>query len=418
MNIAIIGSGGREHAIAWKLRQSPLAGEVYILPGNGGIKGSVNLDVDTKNFHAIRTFCKEKNIKLIVVGPEVPLTEGIADYFSGTDVQVFGVKQQGARLEGSKIWAKDFMHKYGVATATSRIFPKPMNGSDVEEVIKRYNGNLVLKYDGLAAGKGVYVCDSIDSATMALKKLMYTYQDELELVVEKKLTGEEISVIGITDGKVMKLLSVAQDHKRLLDNDEGPNTGGMGACTPVKICTPELMQKIQTKIIEPTLTGLQHQQIDYRGVMFFGIMLDEGEPYLLEYNVRFGDPETEVILPALRNDLLEIILKCLDGTLAEVEIQNSTDYFIDVVAVAGGYPEKYKSGDEITGLENVDKDILVFHAGTKKSKNKLVTSGGRVLNIVASGATFEDARDKVYAAIEKISFNNMFYRKDIGNRSL
>jgi phosphoribosylamine--glycine ligase len=416
MNVAIIGSGGREHSIAWKIRQSSLAEKIYVLPGNGGIRESFKIDIN--DFKAVKDFCIGHNVGLIIIGPEVPLARGIADYFAKSKIKIFGPKREAARLESSKIWAKRFMQKYGIPTASFKVFERPINIKEVEKAIFEFEGNVVLKYDGLAAGKGVYVCNSVKEASEALWKLNESYGENLEIVFEEKLKGNEISIIGITDGKSIKLLSVSRDHKRLRDDNKGPNTGGMGAFTPVDFYTPELKKQIEELIIEPTLRGLQSENIEYMGVLYFGILIADGKPNLLEYNARFGDPETEVILPALRNDLLKLILDCIEGRLSKTEVELDLNFFIDVVAVSGGYPDSYKTGYEIKGLDDVGNDIVIFHAGTKCENGKIYTSGGRVLNIVASGNDFETARLKVYSALEKILFNGMYYRKDIGRNSL
>jgi phosphoribosylamine--glycine ligase len=412
MNVAIIGAGGREHTIAWKIRQSSLVDEIFVLPGNGGIKESFQININ--DYNDVRYFCRDHNIKLIIIGPEAPLAQGMADFFADSNIKVFGPNKVAAKLESSKIWAKRFMQKHGIPTASFRVFEKPINKAEVQKAINEYKGSLVLKYDGLAAGKGVFVCNSVDEANTALEKLYTFYNKKLEFVLEEKLIGQEISIIGITDGKTIRLLSSSRDHKRLCGNDQGPNTGGMGALTPVPFYTPELKKQIEKLIIEPTLHGLQDENIDYLGTLYFGILVADGKPYLLEYNVRFGDPETEVILPALRNDLLNLIIECIEGRLSKTEIELDSKYFIDVALVSGGYPDSYQTGYEITGLEETGDDIIIFHAGTKNELGKVFTSGGRVLNVVASGTDFESARLKAYSAIEKISFKNMFYRKDIG----
>jgi phosphoribosylamine--glycine ligase len=354
---------------------------------------------------------------LIIIGPEVPLAQGMADFFADSNIKVFGPQKEAAKLESSKIWAKRFMQKYAIPTASFKVFEKPVDIKEVQKAIFEFKGNVVLKYDGLAAGKGVFVCNSVEEANDALEKLSAFYNENLELILEEKLIGNEISIIGITDGKSIKLLSGSRDHKRLCDDDKGPNTGGMGAFTPVHFYTPELKQQIEKLIIEPTLHGLQNENISYMGALYFGILISDGKPWLLEYNVRFGDPEAEVILPALRNDMLRLILDCIEGRLSETDVELDSKFFVDVVVVSGGYPESYQTGYEINGLDRVDNDIMIFHAGTKSDKGKVFTSGGRVLNVVALGNDFETARSKAYSALEKISFKNMFYRKDIGRQS-
>ena len=413
MKIAIIGSGGREHALAWKLAQSVGKENIFCLPGNGGTWN--NVPVDVMDFKAIGQFVKEREIDLMVVGPENPLAAGIVDYFADAPVQVFGPGKQAALLEGSKIRAKQFMKKYGVATAD---FWMLENGDDIEQVIDETDGNVVIKYDGLAAGKGVFVCSSAQEAYDALQELKHRYGQTAPFFIEQKFSGQELSIIGFTDGKRFKLLQPSQDHKPAFDGDKGPNTGGMGAYCPVPVCTDEVLRQIQNDIVQPTLRGIQAEGLDYHGVIYFGIMLTAEGPKLLEYNVRFGDPETEVILPALKSDLLELIQASLNETLEDVSVEFNDGSFVDVVLASGGYPGSYEKGKEITGIENLSDDILIFHAGTKRDGEKLVTSGGRVLNVVAHAPTLEQAIEKVYEEIPKIHFDGMFYRKDIGKKGL
>ncbi len=413
MKIAIIGSGGREHALAWKLAQSVGKENIFCLPGNGGTWN--NVPVDVMDFKAIGQFVKEREIDLLVVGPENPLAAGIVDYFADAPVQVFGPGKQAALLEGSKIRAKRFMKKYGVATAD---FWMLENGDDIEQVIDETDGNVVIKYDGLAAGKGVFVCSSAREAYDALQELKHRYGQTAPFFIEQKFSGQELSIIGFTDGKSFKLLQPSQDHKPAFDGDKGPNTGGMGAYCPVPVCTADVLRQIQNDIVQPTLRGIQAEGLDYHGVIYFGIMLTAEGPKLLEYNVRFGDPETEVILPALKSDLLELIQACLNETLEDVKMEFNDGSFMDVVLASGGYPGSYEKGKEITGIEILSDDILIFHAGTKRDGEKLVTSGGRVLNVVAHAPTLEQAIEKVYGEIPKIHFDGMFYRKDIGKKGL
>ncbi len=413
MKIGVLGSGGREHALAWKLAQSVGHENVYCLPGNGGTRNNIPVAVD--DFEGIRKVCRENGLELLVVGPEVPLAKGIVDYFSDDSVRVFGPDRQAARLEGSKIWAKQFMKKYGVATAD---FWMVEHGDDIEQVIEGMDGQVVIKYDGLAAGKGVFVCHSVQEAYAALQELKQRYGATAPFFIEQKFSGQEVSIIGFTDGKTFKLLQPSQDHKPAFDGDKGPNTGGMGAYCPVPVCTPEVLQEIQQKIVQPTLVGLQQEKLNYHGVLYFGIMLTENGPQLLEYNVRFGDPETEVILPALRSDLLTLIEASLNETLSDVTVTFKENYFVDVVLASGGYPGSYEKGKEIIGLDTISDDVLVFHAGTKRENGALLTAGGRVLNVVAQGPTLRQAVERVYAEIPKIRFDGMYYRRDIAQKGL
>ena len=409
--VAIIGSGGREHALAWKFARTLTWENVFTLPGNGGIPNSHNLD--TENFAELETFCKENKIDLIFVGPEQHLAAGIVDYFKDTNIKVFGPDKNAAQLETSKIFAKKFMKKYGVSTANFSIFD---NIENAKETINDKKGKLVIKFDGLAAGKGVFVCSSIQEANSALSELVKSYGKNVNFIIEDKIAGNEISIIAFTDGKTVKLLQTSQDHKQLLDGDKGANTGGMGAYSPVKEVSKDLMQKIHNKIINPTLTGIQAEKMNFKGMIYFGIMVKDAEPYLLEYNARFGDPETEVLLPALKNDLHEVVTKCLSDNLEDVDLKFEDGYFADVVLVSGGYPKAYKKGYEISGLEDVGKDTIIFHAGTKKEGNKILTNGGRVLNVVCKGNTLNKALDNAYNQVNKIYFKKMFFREDIGKR--
>ncbi len=411
MKITIIGSGGREHTLAWKFAQTLTWENVFTIPGNGGIPNSHF--VDTNNFTEIETFCKKNEIDLIFVGPEQPLANGIVNFFEDKDIKVFGPDKEAAKLEASKIFAKQFMQKYGVATADFQIFN---NIEDAKNIIEEKNGNLVIKFDGLAAGKGVFVCSSVNEANSALQELEKIYGKNVNFLIEDKISGDEISIIGFTDGNTIKLLQTSQDHKQLLDGDKGPNTGGMGAYSPVPGIIKKLIQKINDKIVSPTLKGIKAENFNYKGVIYFGIMVKNNEAYLLEYNVRFGDPETEVLLPALKNDLYEIVNACLSGELKNINFEFEEDYFADVVLVSGGYPKKYNKGYVINGLENISENTLIFHAGTKTEAGVMLTNGGRVLNVTGRGKTLNKALDNAYKEVNKIYFKKMFFREDIGKR--
>ena len=409
MNIAVIGSGGREHAIAWKLNQSKLTEKVFVIPGNGGTENNVPIDVN--DFAEIKNFCESNDVELVIVGPEVPLVNGIVDYFTNTPVKVFGPEKKTAQLEGSKVFAKKFMRKYGVATGDFEEFNKI---NSAMKFIKKIKGNCVIKYDGLAAGKGVYVCSTIKEAEDALIELKEKYGEEVKFLIEEKLVGSELSILGFTDGKTIKLLQPSQDHKQLLDGDKGSNTGGMGAFCPVPFFNEELNNKIIKDVIEPTMKGIKAERFNFKGVVYFGLMITEKGPEVLEYNVRLGDPETEVVLPAFKGDLLKLILSCFDGCLKDFQMEFYDGYFVDVVLTSGGYPKAYKKGITICGLE--EKKELVFHAGIKKEGDKFLTNGGRVLNIVAHGETLEEAIDNAYDKVKLFYFDDMYFRKDIGRR--
>jgi len=411
MNIAIIGSGGREHALGWKLAKSSNAEKIFVLPGNGGTENNVKIDIN--NFENIKEFCLEKNVELIVVGPEVPLVEGIVDHFSDTNIKVFGPDKKAAMLENSKIFSKHFMKKYSVATADYWEFSVE---KDATEIVQKLYGKLVLKYDGLAGGKGVFVCDSVKEAMDSIQEIKARYGETAKYLIEEKLIGQEVSIIGITDGKDIQLLLPSQDHKQLFDGDKGPNTGGMGAYCPATFVDKKLMAIIKRDIIEPTIAGIKNEKFNYKGVIYFGLMLTDDGPKVLEYNIRFGDPETEVILPSLKSDLLELILACFDGNLSTTKPEFYKKYFVDVVLASGGYPNKYEKEYTISGLGNLSNETIIFHAGTRKENGKILTNGGRVLNVVTSGNDLNSTIEKVYKECEKISFTDIYYRKDIGKR--
>jgi len=368
--------------------------------------------MDIDDFEAIQEFCEANEITYIFVGPEVPLANGIVDYFNKTSIKALGPCKEAAQLEGSKIFSKQFMEKYGVVTADFHSFSSV---SDAEEMVHEMDGDLVLKYDGLAAGKGVFVCHNIEEALDALDELRAQYGEDCPFLIEDKIEGDEISIIGFTDGQNIQLLLPSQDHKQLNDGDTGPNTGGMGAMCPVPFWNPTLAAEIDAKIVQPTLKGIQAEKMNYKGVLYFGIMIGEDGPELLEYNVRFGDPETEVLLPSLKTDLAEVVKACLDGSLGNLDLEFEEGFFVDVVQVSGGYPKAYEKGHLIHGLSSV-RDALVFHAGTQLKKGKIVSNGGRVLNVVAQGESLEAAIQKAYEECAKISFKDNFYRKDIGQR--
>ena len=413
MKIAVIGSGGREHAIAWKLAQTVGWENIYVLPGNGGIPRSFSVSIS--DFAALEQYCKTENIELIVVGPEVPLSQGIVDYFRPTSIRILGPTKAAAIMEGSKIYAKEFMRRHNIATSDFELFS---NVDAAIPYIKSKNGDCVIKYDGLAAGKGVFVCNNMAEAEEALSEFRETYGNEANFLVEDKITGDEISIIGLTDGKTIKLLPPSQDHKQVYDNDLGPNTGGMGAFCPAPFYTESLAAEIDRLIVQPTLAGIQKDGHDYKGFIYFGIMMDEYGPKLLEYNARLGDPETEVLMPALDADLVAAVEAAINGTLNDVAWNWHSGYFVDVVLTSGGYPKSFPKGLPIKGLVDVDNNTLLFYAGVKRSGEDLVTDGGRVINVVCQGATLDEAIENAYRNCNKICFEGMHYRKDIGRRKL
>ncbi len=411
MKILVIGSGGREHAIAWKLLQSPKVEKVSVAPGNGGTPNNVALDVS--DHAAVLAWCRDDGTDLVVIGPEQPLVDGLADDLREAGIRVFGPGRDGAQLEGSKIFAKEFMQNHDVATAAFRAFESP---GKAREFAESFPDGVVVKYDGLAAGKGVFVCPTFPDAIEALDEVERRYGEDAPVVVEERLVGREISILGFTDGDHVWLLTPSQDHKQLLDGDRGPNTGGMGAFCPVSFYDDALASRVDEEIVAPTLQGLQAEGIDFRGVLYFGIMITKAGPKLLEYNVRLGDPETEVVLPALKTDLLELLLACTDGGVDDLELEFHDAAFVDVVLASGGYPGDYKKGYEITGLDGLSEDTLVFHAGTKRVGDRLVTNGGRVLNIVCSGDSIEEAIGRIYEELDAVRFEGRIFRTDIGRR--
>lgn len=415
--VLVIGNGGREHTLSWKLSQSEWAESVSTAPGNAGIPSSIALNIGDLN--SVKKYCLENKIDLVVVGPEVALSAGIVDVLREADILAFGPTKNAAMLESSKVYAKSFMAKFGVSTARSITFTPPFSKDILRAGFDSLGGKGVLKYDGLAAGKGVFVCPSPELIDDTIDMYMGQFGNSGQLVLEEYLEGYELSLIAITDGNGIKYFQPSQDHKRLLDGDRGPNTGGMGAYTPVKVCTPELMQCIEEKIVLPTLKGIKEENLDYKGFIYFGILVQNNVPYLLEYNVRMGDPETQVLLPSLKSDLLIALVQTLSGEIEQVDWRFDDKKYVGVALVSDGYPGSYLTGFEINGMDMNDDESLVFFSGvSRNTEGKLVTAGGRVLNVVASDENFETALKKVYNIIEKISFQGMKYRADIGSRNL
>lgn len=395
------------------MEKEPGVEKVYVAPGNGGTKN--NIRVDIMDFDAVRSTVAAHSIDLIVVGPEAPLAAGIVDALEADGVRVFGPNAGCARLEASKVFAKQFMVRHKVATADFRVFDSPANASlDLPD----YPGGLVVKFDGLAAGKGVQVCSGPAQAQAALLGFARAYGDQARVLVEERLSGSEISIIAITDGKDIRLLSPSQDHKQLLEGDKGPNTGGMGAYCPVPPVTDLMLARIRKDVVEPTLEGLQADGLDYRGVLYFGIMMTAQGPRLLEYNVRLGDPEAEVLLPALASGFAGLADACVDRRLGASKVTFNPGFFVDVVLASSGYPGEYETGFPIYGLDSLPPDSLVFHAGTSRQQDSdlVVTSGGRVLNVVGHGETLSLAIRSAYETAARIDFENMCLRTDIGRR--
>ena len=414
MKVLVVGNGGREHALAWKLLQSANVERVVCTPGNGGtatMENCLNLAISVDDFAGIVRAVGEHEIDLVVVGPEVPLAMGIVDYLQERDILAFGPTQAGAEIESSKSWAKEIMTQASVPTATSATFSDP---ESAKTYIRSQGAPIVVKADGLAAGKGVIVAQTLDEAIAAVEELL---RDANKLVIEEYLAGAEVSVLAVTDGKTIRPLLPAQDHKRIGEGDTGKNTGGMGAYSPVPLVTDELMARIEGEILQPTLNAIRQKGIDYRGVLYAGLMITPaGEPKVIEFNCRFGDPETQVVLPLLETPLDEILLACAAQKLDRLPpLRWKSDSAVCVVAASGGYPDAYEKGKAIAGLAAAAQKAVVFHAGTKL-QSELVTDGGRVLGVTALGADFLEAVAKAYEAIDSIQFSRMYYRRDIGHK--
>jgi phosphoribosylamine--glycine ligase len=418
MNILLIGSGGREHALAWKMKVSPLLDKLYIAPGNAGtsLLGQ-NIDIAPDNFNAIRKAVLDNHIDMVVVGPEVPLVRGISDFFLNdaaiSHVPVIGPTSRGAQLEGSKEFAKQFMEKHNIPTA--RYLAVTSDSIDEgEQFLKNLNPPYVLKADGLAAGKGVLIVDDIDHARNELRLMLGGKFGKASntVVIEEFLSGIELSVFVVTDGHSYMLLPEAKDYKRIGEGDTGLNTGGMGAVSPVPFADEAFMKKVRDRIIQPTIDGLRVDEIPYKGFIFFGLINMDGDPYVIEYNVRMGDPEAEVVIPRLQSDIVEIFQAVAAGNLKKLTPHIDPRTAVTVMLVSGGYPENYEKGKNISGLDDVEGSI-VFHAGTTGS-NGIITSGGRVLAITSLGDTIDDALEKSYKNAGVIQFENKYFRRDIG----
>ena len=422
MNILIIGSGGREHALAWKINQSNLCDQLFIAPGNTGTaQFGINIDISINSFQALANFCITQNITLLVVGPEEPLVKGIYNYFkenpATAHVQVIGPSKQASQLEGSKAYAKAFMDRHHIPTAAYKEFDSS-NYEEGVDYIKNHSLPIVLKADGLAAGKGVIICQNHLEA-LAEFQLMIQQSKFGEagkrVVIEQFLDGVEVSVFVLTDGKNYVILPEAKDYKKIGKGDTGPNTGGMGAVSPVPFVDAAYMKLVNEKIIKPTIEGLQKDSLDYKGFVFIGLINVEGEPYVIEYNCRLGDPETEVIIPRIENDLVEILVATAEGRLNEISINTSEKTAVAIMAVSGGYPNVHETGKIITGLSETNlPGTIVFHAGTKQEGDNIVTNGGRVLAVTSLGDSIAEAAEQSTYMLEQIYFEEIYYREDIG----
>ena len=420
MNILVLGSGGREHTFAWKLAQSKGCNTLFVAPGNSGTKAiATNLNIGVTDFEAIKSAVLEHNIDLVVVGPEDPLVQGIHDFFLQDDaikhVGVIGPQKAAAELEGSKEFAKKFMIRHNIPTAAYESFTKE-NVEDGYKFLETLNPPYVLKADGLAAGKGVLILNELEEAKAELKSMLVDAkfgEASTKVVIEEFLDGIELSCFVLTDGKDYKILPTAKDYKRIGEGDTGLNTGGMGAVSPVPFATKEFLDKIENQVVKPTVEGLKNDNLPYVGFIFIGLIKVGDDPKVIEYNVRMGDPETEVVLPRLKTDLVEIFEAMANQTLSKVNITIDERAATTVMLVSGGYPEAYEKGKEITGVEKVT-DSIVFHAGAKYQDGKIVTSGGRVMAVTSYGNTYNEAIKKSYQSIENLHFDKMNYRKDIG----
>lgn len=420
MNVLILGSGGREHTFAWKIAQSDLCDNLYVAPGNSGTAEIAhNVEVGVNDFQAIKKTVLENNIQMVVVGPEDPLVNGVHDFFLNdselSHVNVIGPEAEAAQLEGSKEFAKEFMSRHSIPTAAYKSFTKD-NVEEGYEFLETLNAPYVLKADGLAAGKGVLILNDIDEAKAELKQMLVDAkfgEASTKVVIEEFLDGIELSCFVLTDGKNYKILPTAKDYKRIGEGDTGLNTGGMGAISPVPFADDEFMQKIEDGIVKPTIDGLQKDNLPYKGFVFIGLIKVGNDPFVIEYNVRMGDPETEVVFPRLKSDLLELLKACGNKTLDQVELSIEERAAVTVMLVSGGYPEAYEKGKEISGTNDVHDSIL-FHAGAKNEGGKIVTSGGRVMAVTSFGNDYNEALKKSYQNIEKLHFDKMYYRKDLG----
>jgi phosphoribosylamine--glycine ligase len=417
MKVGIIGSGGREHAICHALTKSKKVNKLYCFPGNAGTeKIAENVEINLQNFNEVKNFIVKEDINLIIVGPEQPLVDGIVDFLEKNNIKVFGPNKIASQLEGSKIFTKNLCEKYNIPTAGFGVFE---NIEDSQSFIDRSKFPLVVKADGLAAGKGVYICENRNNARNAVKEIFDgKFGVAKKLLIEEFLDGEEMSYFIISDGKVIKNFQTAQDHKRVLEGDKGKNTGGMGAYSPSKLINSELEKKILNKIINPTIKGINKLGVKYVGFLYAGLMIVDGEPFLIEYNVRMGDPECQTILPRLKTDLFEIIIACCDQNLSNVNIDWENKKSLCIVVCSKGYPEKYKKNILI---ENIDKikledDNFCYHAGTKNIDNQIYSNGGRVLNFIALSDEFRKSRKRILILIKSLKWSGGFFRKDIGHK--
>ncbi|MDP8216162.1 MAG: phosphoribosylamine--glycine ligase [Candidatus Kaelpia imicola] len=425
MRVLVIGSGGREHALVWKLSQSRRVRDIYALPGNGGISDLAQIvDIDSKDLNGIVEFVKRESIDLTIVGPEAPLTEGIVDLFKENGLRIFGPSKDAARLESSKVFAKEFMQEEKIPTADFKIFS---DYNQAKKYLREQQFPKIIKADGLCGGKGVFVVESLTEAENALDRIMNQKIFDAAgdtVIIEECLFGEEVSIIAISDGENIVPLASSQDHKRIYEGDRGPNTGGMGAYSPAPAAEGEVFDKVINKVLKPTILGMKKRAAPFKGVLYAGIMVVNDKPYVLEFNVRFGDPETQAILPRMETDIVDLLEASIDGNLSGFNIEWKDKSSLSIVLASGGYPGSYEKNKEISGLKEAAAidDILVFHAGTVKKEDSIgvryFTAGGRVLNVTALGDNIREAKERAYRAAGLISFENIYYRRDISDRAL
>ena len=417
MKVGIIGSGGREHALCLSIKKSPRVDKIYCFPGNAGTSDiAENIEIDFLDYNKIKEFSLKNKINLLIVGPEKPLVDGIVDFFSDTEINIFGPDKISSQLEGSKIFTKKICEKYNIPTAKFGIFE---NSNDAISFLDKTQFPLVVKADGLASGKGVYICENKDDANLAIKEVFDgKFGLAKNILIEEFLVGEEMSYFIISDGKEIKSFETAQDHKRVLEGDKGTNTGGMGAYSPSRLLNKSLEEKILNKIIKPTIKALKEIGSNYKGFLYAGLMIVKDEPYLIEYNVRMGDPECQTILPKLKTDFFEIINACCNENLKNINIEWHDKKSLCIVLCSKGYPDKYNNEILIENIENLklDEDDYFFHAGTKKINNKIYSNGGRVINFVSLSSNFKNSRDKAISLIKNLNWKDGFYRKDIGHK--
>jgi len=416
LKILVVGGGAREHTLVWKLAQSPKVSEIYAAPGNAGTAQiGQNLDIDAGDMEALGKVAREKGVELVVVGPENPLADGIVDYFQSTGIPIFGSTKQATEIESSKVFAKELMQRYDIPCARSVSFSE---FGEAKGYVRKQKPPIVVKADGLAAGKGVTVADSVEQALEVLSQIMESKklgEAGERVIIEEHLSGREMSSFSFADGKTVVPMVSACDYKRIYDGDQGPNTGGMGSYSPPDFLSPALAKTVNEKIMEPAVKAMAQENRPYKGVLYGGLMLTDEGLKVLEFNARFGDPEAQVTLPLLKTDLADIILAVINGNLEQINVECSGDACVGVVVASGGYPGSYQTGYPVKGLDELDRGITVFHAGTKMDSDtgQVVTSGGRVLTVVAMGKTLAQAREKVYENIPRIHFEGCHYRKDI-----